>query len=134
MKEILIEKKNPNPNTNTNPKNSSDRTKNKICKTKGAKQNRHLKKNKSNIDNNLDSNSVKNKKDYFKIPFKNIKDEVYFPYKPYEIQVETIEKIMNGVEKNNNTTILFESPTGTGKTQTLLTAFLYLLKKQNTIK
>lgn len=49
--------------------------------------------------------------------------EVHMPYAPYDYQQASIESLIKSFV-NNQKTILFESPTGTGKTQTLLTSIL----------
>ena len=53
--------------------------------------------------------------------------KVYFPYKPYEEQKKYMEKVIEALGNNNNA--LLESPTGTGKTLSLLCSSLGWLKK-----
>ena len=48
---------------------------------------------------------------------------IKMPFEPYNYQKESIEVLVKGFI-NNNSTILFESPTGTGKTQTLITSIM----------
>ena len=53
--------------------------------------------------------------------------EVYFPFTPYQQQVDYMSKVIEACQKSANA--LLESPTGTGKTLCLLTASLAWLKK-----
>ncbi|CAF0914356.1 unnamed protein product, partial [Didymodactylos carnosus] len=48
--------------------------------------------------------------------------DVIFPYKPYPCQIAMLQKIIKGLQSRKN--CLLESPTGTGKTLTLLCAAL----------
>ena len=50
------------------------------------------------------------------------KRRVYFPYEPYEVQVQYIKKVFNALDSKTNAVL--ESPTGTGKTLCLLTSAL----------
>ncbi|CAD8086484.1 unnamed protein product [Paramecium sonneborni] len=52
---------------------------------------------------------------------------VYFPHKPYEVQKIYMESVIKSLNKKQNA--LLESPTGTGKTLSLLCASLAWLKK-----
>ena len=52
--------------------------------------------------------------------------QIYFPYKPYDIQIKYMEKIIDSL--NNNYLAALESPTGTGKTLCLLCATLAWMK------
>lgn len=49
-----------------------------------------------------------------------------FPYKPYEYQSKAIKDLSRALSQRKST-ILFESPTGTGKTQVVLSALLHHL-------
>lgn len=51
---------------------------------------------------------------------------VYFPFKPYDCQSHYMEKVITAL--NNAQNALLESPTGTGKTLSLLCATLAWLK------
>ena len=53
------------------------------------------------------------------------KYKVPFPYKPYQIQIDFMSKILNSLENNDNA--LLESPTGSGKTLSLLAPVLAYL-------
>ncbi len=53
---------------------------------------------------------------------------VYFPFKPYECQTEYMRKVILALENSQNA--LLESPTGTGKTLSLLCATLAWLKNE----
>ena len=48
--------------------------------------------------------------------------DVFFPMKPYQVQIDYMEKVIESCKKSENA--LLESPTGTGKTLCLLTATL----------
>jgi regulator of telomere elongation helicase 1 len=52
--------------------------------------------------------------------------EIYFPFKPYQCQVEYMTKVLRALKNNENA--LLESPTGTGKTLCLLCASLAWLQ------
>lgn len=61
-------------------------------------------------------------------------DNFYMPFKPYPYQVESVFQIANAIMRGKRT-LMFESPTGTGKTQTILTSLLgYLQNKKITKK
>ncbi len=49
--------------------------------------------------------------------------EIYFPYKPYKIQIDYMKKVISTLKKQGSISAL-ESPTGTGKTLCLLCAVL----------
>jgi len=51
---------------------------------------------------------------------------VYFPFKPYECQSQYMDKVISALNQSQNA--LLESPTGTGKTLSLLCACLAWLK------
>jgi len=53
---------------------------------------------------------------------------VFFPFKPYSCQVDYISKVISAL--NQGTNALIESPTGTGKTLSLLCATLAWVKHQ----
>ena len=53
--------------------------------------------------------------------------EILFPMKPYQVQIDYMEKVVESCKKGANA--LLESPTGTGKTLCLLTATLAWLKQ-----
>lgn len=55
------------------------------------------------------------------------------PFKPYPYQVESVYQIANAI-LNERKTLMFESPTGTGKTQTILTTLLGHLKNKKVPK
>lgn len=59
---------------------------------------------------------------------------VKFPNKPYPSQISMMDKIIRGLQKKQN--CLLESPTGSGKTLSLLCAALawQITEKQNIIK
>ena len=48
--------------------------------------------------------------------------KMYFPYEPYEVQVEYMRNVILAL--NNKSNALLESPTGTGKTLCLLSSVL----------
>ena len=52
--------------------------------------------------------------------------DIYFPFKPYQCQVDFMSRVIKSL--NNRTNALLESPTGTGKTLSLLCASLAWLK------
>lgn len=54
---------------------------------------------------------------------------IRMPFKPYEYQKESIEKILWALHTGQKN-IMFESPTGTGKTQTILTSLLSHIEYQ----
>ncbi len=63
----------------------------------------------------------------------NIKGiNIYFPYKPYEIQIDYMNKVIESL--NNNNIAALESPTGTGKTLCLLCASLAWMKYMREVR
>jgi regulator of telomere elongation helicase 1 len=52
--------------------------------------------------------------------------DIFFPMKPYECQLDYMQKVIQACKNGQNA--LLESPTGTGKTLCLLTAALAWLK------
>ena len=54
--------------------------------------------------------------------------DVYFPFPPYNIQTDYMANVINACSLSQNA--LLESPTGTGKTLSLLCASLAWLKKE----
>ena len=54
--------------------------------------------------------------------------DVHFPFKPYQCQIEYMTKVIRAL--NNGENALLESPTGTGKTLSLLCASLAWLKRE----
>jgi Rad3-related DNA helicase len=52
--------------------------------------------------------------------------QVHFPFKPYSCQIDYITKVLSAL--NSGTNALLESPTGTGKTLSLLCATLAWVK------
>jgi primosomal protein N' len=54
--------------------------------------------------------------------------EVYFPKKPYDIQVAYMSKVIESLDKGQNA--LLQSPTGTGKTLCLLCSSIAWMKKE----
>ncbi len=66
-----------------------------------------------------------------KIKIKEI--EIYFPYKPYEIQINYMNKIIESLN-NNKSIAALESPTGTGKTLCLLCSCLAWIKYMREVK
>ena len=59
--------------------------------------------------------------------------EIYFPYKPYEIQINYMNKIIESLN-NNKSIAALESPKGTGKTLCLLCACLAWIKFMREVK
>lgn len=58
--------------------------------------------------------------------------ESIFPFEPYKIQKELMEKILDTIE--NSKIGIFESPTGTGKSLSVLSAIVYWLQKDDKTK
>lgn len=54
--------------------------------------------------------------------------DVYFPFKPYQCQIDYMTRVIRALQHGENA--LLESPTGTGKTLSLLCASLAWLKKE----
>jgi len=54
--------------------------------------------------------------------------DVYFPFKPYECQSNFMSQMINAMQNSENA--LLESPTGTGKTLSLLCAALAWLRDE----
>lgn len=52
--------------------------------------------------------------------------DIYFPHKPYDCQKKYIETLLKSLKKDQN--CLLESPTGTGKTLSLLTSITAFIK------
>jgi len=50
-----------------------------------------------------------------------------FPYDPYDIQMEIANKIYTNLNLDNHKLMIIESPTGTGKTYSLLVPLLLWL-------
>lgn len=67
-----------------------------------------------------------NLKNHQKLDFHNY--ELYFPYEPYNVQNEYMDKVVKAIWEGENA--LLESPTGTGKTLCLLAASISALKKE----
>ena len=55
-------------------------------------------------------------------------NSVYFPFPPYDCQNNYMTKVINACAQNENA--LLESPTGTGKTLSLLCSSLAWLKRE----
>lgn len=53
---------------------------------------------------------------------------VYFPFRPYDCQTDYMSKVIEAITKRQNA--LLESPTGTGKTLSLLCSSLAWLKTE----
>ena len=60
------------------------------------------------------------------IPVQIAGHKVYFPFNPYACQQKYLEKVIEALNKKSNA--LLESPTGTGKTLSLLCSSLAWLK------
>lgn len=58
--------------------------------------------------------------------------KVYFPFKPYSCQIEYMNRVMEALNEGKNA--LLESPTGTGKTLSLLCATLSWVRNQREIE
>lgn len=54
--------------------------------------------------------------------------KVHFPFKPYACQIEYMNRVMEALNEGKNA--LLESPTGTGKTLSLLCATLAWVRHQ----
>lgn len=54
--------------------------------------------------------------------------DVLFPFRPYQCQVDYMSRVVRALHLGENA--LLESPTGTGKTLSLLCASLAWLKRQ----
>ena len=54
--------------------------------------------------------------------------DVYFPFKPYDCQEEYMKRVIDSCKQSENA--LLESPTGTGKTLSLLCGALAWLKAE----
>lgn len=54
--------------------------------------------------------------------------KIYFPYEPYDVQIEYMRNVIEALEKKGNG--LLESPTGTGKTLCLLASVCSFVEKQ----
>lgn len=55
--------------------------------------------------------------------------DVYFPYSPYDLQVEYMSAVIRAISAGENG--LLESPTGTGKTLCLLSSVLSWVDNHN---
>ena len=68
--------------------------------------------------------------DFLKKQHRDIIDgnTVYFPFKPYDCQTEYMTRVIDAITKKENA--LLESPTGTGKTLSLLCSSLAWLKTE----
>lgn len=53
---------------------------------------------------------------------------VYFPYEPYEAQINYMSKVLESLDNKQNA--ILESPTGTGKTLCLLSAALSWVQEE----
>lgn len=76
---------------------------------------------------------VKKTENYYKINTKDgllNKFDLHMPYNPYDYQVDAIQSLVTSLSLGHKT-IMFESPTGTGKTQTILTSFLGFMQKDS---
>jgi Rad3-related DNA helicase len=71
---------------------------------------------------------VKNEKAQRQIPIEICGIHVHFPFKPYGCQIEYMTRVMRSLNEGENA--LLESPTGTGKTLSLLCATLAWVKHQ----
>ncbi len=77
----------------------------------------------------VDSSLVKDQeeiKNQFK--FKTEGLEVHFPFKPYQCQVDFMNRVVKALQNSENA--LLESPTGTGKTLSLLCASIAWLRHE----
>lgn len=54
---------------------------------------------------------------------------IEFPYEPYEVQKELMKRVIHGIQNSQNAVL--ESPTGTGKTMSLLCSSLAVKQLQN---
>lgn len=54
--------------------------------------------------------------------------EIYFPFKPYQCQIDFMAKVVKAL--NTGVNALLESPTGTGKTLSLLCASIAWLRNE----
>lgn len=69
---------------------------------------------------------------FFTIVHPNIQNfTVYMPYKPYSYQSETVIELTEAITKQEKL-VMFESPTGTGKTQTILSSVLSIMQLERT--
>jgi Rad3-related DNA helicase len=53
----------------------------------------------------------------------------YFPKKPYDIQLQIASKLTGALEKGDSKIVVIESPTGTGKTYSLLCPIIAWLSR-----
>jgi len=74
----------------------------------------------------LDKKQTENDKEYYYM-LDNLK--IQFPYKPYEIQIKYSQYVIKAIGEHKNA--LLESPTGSGKTMTLLCSVLSWLHSAN---
>ena len=58
--------------------------------------------------------------------------DVHFPFKPYSCQIEFMNRVMEALNEGKNA--LLESPTGTGKTLSLLCATLAWVRHQRELE
>ena len=58
--------------------------------------------------------------------------DVHFPFKPYDCQIEFMNRVMEALNEGKNA--LLESPTGTGKTLSLLCATLAWVRHQRELE